>query len=273
MSYPLREEGLQVDSAISMGNSLYAIMVGVIISVIVVVLGSNTSVISLFGKSSPGTSPLFWNICMGIIASCWIAYYIYDWHDLNLVVIYDKKVAMKEMFTYFLCIFSISLCVVLALLGRIAFLAIVESIYSPFVAIFRNKLIDAPPDTGVVNADKIFSHGKKVTLDKIQTRILNVVFFISCFICLISVVIGIRIFRALPIVLALGDIPLHITHYSSVVVAGMALFSKQRRSKHKIQREYKQAVNTTIRAYQRKCHEIADAIDKRCPAPPGEVKQ
>jgi hypothetical protein len=271
MSYPLREEGLQVDSAISMGNSLYAIMVGVIISVIVVVLGSSASAISLFGNSAPGTNPLLWNICMGVIAACWLAYYIYDWHDLNLVVIYDKKVAMKEMLTYFLCIFSISLCVVLALLGKIVFLAVIESIYSPSVAIFRNKLIDAPPGAGDASAATIFHHGKKVIMDKIQTKLLNVVFFISCFICLASVAMGIRIIRALPIITALGNLPLQITQYSSVVVAGMALLSKRRRSKHKIQREYKQAINTTIKDYQRKCHEVVDALGRGCPTPPGQA--
>ena len=262
MSYPLRKAGLQVDSAISMGNSLYAIMVGVIISVIVVVLSSSAPKKALFGGNVFGIDAFLWKACMVVITGCWIAYYLYDWHDLNLVVIYDKKVAMKEMLTYFFCIFSISLCVVLTLLGKIVMLAIIESIYSPMVALFRNKLIDAPPAAPGATNSEIYRHGKAVMWDTIITWLLNIVFCISCFSCFVSALVKIKEVKVLPFVAGMGDIPSQIMLFLAVVVALLALCSKRSRSKHKIQREYKLAIDTTIREHQRRCHEVIDTLGR-----------
>ncbi len=255
MSYPLRKEGLQVDSAISMGNSLYAIMVGIIISVVIVVLTSSRPAISIFGPYGE-MDKWPWMACLGLIALSWILYYIYDWHDLNLVVVYDNKVAMKEMLTYFLCIFCISLCVVLALLGKTFTLALIESGYAPIVALFRNRLIDAPSDTPETGRLEAFKEGKRFQIHRIVTLFLNIIFCLSCFICAISAAKETKGLMDLRFLAALGDWPPIVRPLSLVVVALMAVYSKIRRSTHKIQREYKHALEHAIRDHQRRCCEV-----------------
>jgi hypothetical protein len=189
---------------------------------------------------------------MILVVVLWIMYYILDWHDLNMVLVYDEDIGRKQMFLYFLCILAISLCVVLALLGKAEILGIVASVYVPFAVWLRNKVIDRPPTNAT--PDEAYEHGKKFEKTKNRTRKLNYLLLLVCvlgFICgicgsLSQVSVGQQ--KWLVFLIELGKF---FNPYTAVVVSAVALFFKYHRSTHKIEQEYHDAVVAMHKASRR----------------------
>ncbi len=248
MTYPLRERGLQIDSTLTMGNSLYAVLVGVIVSVITVVLSSRD--LGVFGLSE---GHLSCRLCMLVVVLLWIAYYLVDWHDLNRVPFIDEYIGMTQMLAYFVCILVISVCITLALLGNISLVAVIASVYCPLVARFRNKLLDEAPESGTLA--EAFERGKRVQTAKTRTKVLNVALVLLCVIGFLSGCLGLLAQKArvgdAGWLILLGET---VNPFAAVLIMAIGLVAKYHRSKNRIEPEYQAAI-AQMRDWQRRCLE------------------
>lgn len=246
MPYPLRGDGLQIDSVLSMGNSLYAVLVGIIVSVLAVVFTNRE--MGMFGTARGADVPWLWCGCMLAIVVLWVLYYMIDWHDLNRVPFFDTEMGMAQMLKYFACIFLISMCITFAILGMSASVAILTSVYCPIAIRFRNGLIDAPPQDGTLA--EAFNHGKKVVWGRMRVSALNGAYFVVCGAALIAGVASTLTPsqdapRAFAAPIGWGH---DFAHYATLLVVGIALAAKYHRSTTYIERSYRNAIGKMMAA-------------------------
>lgn len=136
MRTPIREEGLQIDAVLNMGNSLYAILLATVIGTAGVLIKTD----ELFARSAA----LYLRFISGGIVLLLVVYYLVDWHDLNLVPYFDKQIGMSQMAKWILCIIIITLASVMSLSGQIDKVALMTGIYMTPVLWFRDKEIGEP---------------------------------------------------------------------------------------------------------------------------------
>jgi len=234
MNYPIRDKGLQVDAAISMGNSLYAVLVGVIIGVLIVLLSDSENKMCLFGFGNTAGNSLVSGGCMAFALLLWLIYYFLDWYDLNMVLVYDNYMGPRQVLFYFFCILAISLCVVLSLLGKANLLVIIASIYASLVTLLRDKLIDAAPMNST--NQEAYNYAKQVQWDSITTLLLLVMCFLGFVSGCLTVIPSWQY-------LSLGiEWAKFLNPCATVLIGIVAVIVKLRRSKYKIQPEYQAAV-------------------------------
>jgi len=239
VTYPLRTEGLQIDASLSMGNSLYAVLVGIIVSVIAVVVSSGE--IGIFGTGGEHKVSTFCCIALTAVVLLWIVYYLIDWHDLNRAPFIDDNIGMKQMLGYFVCIFLISVCIAFALLGQINYVIIIASIYCPTVGRFRNELWDGPPEKGTLA--EAFELGKDVTLSRVKTLILNGSFFFLCALGVACGVLALLSVKETDVFIAVFiDIAKAISPAITVIIVAIAVAAKYQRSKKQIGPRYQEAI-------------------------------
>lgn len=244
MSYPLREEGLQINAVLSMGNSLYAVLVGIIISVITVVVSSTD--ITVFGMAQPQQIPtVICHSALSLLVLLWIAYYLIDWHDLNCIPFIDENLGMRQMLIYFIAIFAISVCITFAMLGNTNWVAALVSVYCPCAARFRNKVLDRPREE--YSPAQLLDAGIAIGVSKVTTRLYNTLYIGVCAVVFLSA--GFAETQPLGLWSNFQTLSLAcewILPIGAVAILIIAVVAKYQRSKNHIRPEYRKAIQSIL---------------------------
>jgi len=156
MDTPLRHEGLQIEATLSMGNSLYSILLAAIIGAMALVLRDGTVFDALPKAENHAWSLVVLTACTAVLL---IAYYIMDWHDLNRVPYFDKKIGILQMTSWMaaICVLSLSLILYICALGspsipslrhHVTVVGMLTAIYIPLTWLLRNWMIQEDEDAG-----------------------------------------------------------------------------------------------------------------------------
>lgn len=157
MNTPIKKEGLQIEAALNMGNSLYSILLATMLGATAVLLQTEGLISLLTAFTTIGFYVRIISLATVILL---VIYYIVDWHDLNQVAYFDEVIGKSQMSLWMLCICIVSLSSVLSILivrlsspffmlNQATVVAVLTAVYIPTTFVYRNKLIEEPelPDT------------------------------------------------------------------------------------------------------------------------------
>lgn len=169
MDTPIKKEGLQIEAALNMGNSLYSILLATMLGATALLLQTD-ELISLLTAFK--TIDFYVRMISAVTVILLVVYYIVDWHDLNQVAYFDEVIGKAQMTLWMLCICIVSLSSVLSILiirlsspvsmlNQATVVAVLTAIYIPTTFVYRNKLIKEPELPKKTTPKEAFEQGRE----------------------------------------------------------------------------------------------------------------
>lgn len=241
MNLKLREEGLQIEAVLCMGNSIYAVALGVATTLIFYIFSKEG--VNLFNNFFK--EDLFIKIPSLILVPILALYYIFDWHDFNLATYFDKKIGVSQMYQWIICVLLISFLAICAFNKSLILEAFFSSIYFLQVLKKRDSLFELG---GTETINEAFLKGQnKLKYNSLKFIIRFLGYLILFILTFLFVFWLLKIFlSSVPWITTINNnfFPIILLFLAWIILLtwGLNLWLKFFRSKHCIEIQYKKEI-------------------------------
>ena len=234
MPNPIRTSGLQIQAVLSMGNSLYAVLVGTTTGAISIILTNK----NIFGEQQIFFG--LYHIVLLLTVVLITIYFLIDWHDLNRAAFIDDDIGISQMVQWVVAILLISISIILCGVGIPLPCSILSFAYLPLSLRLRDNLIHP---IGLTEQEKTAGDGyekaqkdEKVKNIKLVTNILQWIYFFLLLATLCQLFFISMEIKTTQVVYSFG----------CFLAWLLALIVKCYRSKYVIEPSYKIAINNIM---------------------------